>query len=96
MSLPRRVVQLPCRDGDGRPYSEQNNVDGILDTSRSGNHQERTGRREDVGVSVGDRLMNRLVNPEGQARRAVQNSGQSTRETRQDFKVVNVYKYGKR
>jgi hypothetical protein len=34
-------------------YSGQNSEDGALDASRSGNHRERTGRREDVRVGEG-------------------------------------------
>jgi hypothetical protein len=50
-------VQLPCRVGDGRAYSEQNNADRILDTSRSENGREGTGRKE---LGAGERVLDEV------------------------------------
>jgi hypothetical protein len=50
-------VQLPCRVGDGRAYSEQNNADRILDTSRSENGREGTGQKE---LSAGERVLDEV------------------------------------
>jgi hypothetical protein len=57
MSLPGRVVQLPCRVGDERAYSEQNNADRIIDTSRSENGREGTGQKE---LSAGERVLDEV------------------------------------
>jgi hypothetical protein len=50
-------VQLPCRVGDERAYSEQNNADRIIDTSRSENGREGTGQKE---LSAGERVLDEV------------------------------------
>jgi hypothetical protein len=90
MSLPRRVAQLPCRVGDGRSYSEQNNADRILDSSRSEDCREGTDRKE---LSVGERVLDEVeivssVNPFKLTRGS--RVSVAFAKTRSDFKdVVN-------